>query len=386
MTRNLSLSCLLVTLAACGTTYVEPELAVADEQQRDATSPADLKLQLAEEEGPLAVADSGFRSSCDAELCVGDIGYLDVYVSEVLADPTACTDSTGEWIEVYNRTDFSVDLNGAIVEDGSSGARSTLSNVAIIPARSYAVIGKGNAPCGVDADGSFGSGIALNNGGDRLNLRRPDDALIDNALTWPASMAGVSFETSPEDGWRWLPAMDAHGAELATPGAGPADEGYLRPLAQVPAGALQITEVMADPLCAYDRCEWIEVRSTGGWPVDLTGLTLLDDGGNEDAFDGVVLGSYERGVFGRGDGSSWDAPHIDPIGFYGNVGLNNGGEQLFLMDGDRVLFATPFFPSFTAGASVQYNGWGYDTESLEHWSVSVAPIGDSGEFGTPGTL
>lgn len=383
MTR-ISLLLAVAALTACQTTYISPDAVVTGEEMARGLEGEELKRAMAEEDGDvLAAGSTGFRSACDADLCAGDIGYLDVYVSEVMADPTDCTDATGEWVEVYNRTDLSVDLNGATLEDGSSGATVTLSNMAVIPARSYAVIGKGSSSCGVDVDGTFSSSIALNNSGDNLNLRRPDGALIDNALSWPAVDAGVAFETSPEDGWRWLAATDAHGdSELASPGFGPADEGYVRPLAQVAPGFLRITEVMADPTCSWDRCEWVELYNRSGWPVDLGGLSMVDAGGNEAYFDGVV-GPYEHIVVGRGDADDWTDSAFDVHSTYGNLGLNNAGEQLFLLDGDRELWATPMFPTFVPGASMTYIG--YSTgEDLADWAVSTTPIPGTDDLGSPG--
>ena len=161
----------LTTLAfiACDRSYVAPEIEYADDS-RDAApkelSDLELKLQLADEAGVTGRRRSS--GACAAELCASDLGFLDVYVSEVMADPTACTDATGEWIELHTRTEQSVDVNGLILEDRSSGARSTLSGAAVIPAGGYAVIGKGTTPCGVTADGRFTSAVSLNNDGDSL--------------------------------------------------------------------------------------------------------------------------------------------------------------------------------------------------------------------------
>jgi hypothetical protein len=262
---------LLAFAAACDTQYVEPTLVEVNDAREAEPELTDLeqKLQLALEAG--VAADRRDSGSFGAELCAADLGFLDVYVSEVMPDPTTCTDATGEWIEIVNRTDRTVDVNGLIVEDRSSGARSTLSGVAVLAPGAYAVLGKGSAPCGVAFDGTFGSNIALNNAGDSLYLRRPDDGLVDIVLAWPAATPGVSFETSMADGWRWLQAVDVHGDELASPHTGPEDDGYVRPLAQVWTGGLMITEIMGDPRCSYDRCEWIEVANGAGVAVDLAG-------------------------------------------------------------------------------------------------------------------
>lgn len=387
MTTNRPVLALLPLLVACGTQYVEPEAMILDNEREEVLSEMDRKLALAADAG-LEVAEmseegAGYRSVCGAERCASDLGFLDVYVSEVMADPTACTDATGEWVEVYNATPYSVDLNGAILEDGSSGARSTLSDVAVIAPYSYAVLGKGSSPCGVTVDGTFSSSIALNNGGDRLYLRRPDDALIDLVLSWSAATPGVSFETSPGDWWRWLEAVEAHGSELATPGWGPESEGYVRPLAQAQEGRLDISEIMADPSCAYDHCEWIEVHNDSWVAQSIDGLTLLDGQGNEDAFDAVVLEPGERAVFGRYRADSWDDATVSPVGFYGNVGLNNSGEQLLLVDGDRVLFASPVFDALPAGASLELVT-SFLPEDPASWAVAVDAIPGSTDLGTPG--
>lgn len=357
MFRTLTLA---LTLAACNVPLEAP------------VDGAESKMQMVEDAE--AVTASG--TCATAELCADDLAFTDVYVSEVMPDPTACTDATGEWIEVVNRTDKTVDLNGAILVDGSSGARTTLKNLPILAPGQYAVLGRGTAAtfCGPAADGFYGSSFILNNAGDSMRLEKPSGGLIDIVLSWPAVIPGTSFETSPMDGWAWLPSTEDMGAgEKGTPGTGPEDVDFVRPLSMVAAGDLEITEIMGDPTCAYDTCEWIEVKNWSGVPVDLSGLEVVDLGGNAGQVWDLIVAPYDRVVLGRYDAGSFGDASVVPDAFYGNVGLNNTNEKLLLMDGDRVLFETPTFPTMTSGKTWSYTGWG--ATDLANWTVTTPTPG-----------
>jgi hypothetical protein len=126
----------------------------------------------------------------------------------------------------------------------------------------------------------------------------------------------------------------------------------------------------------------VELYNRSGWPVDLGGLVMVDAGGNEAFFDGIVE-PYERIVVGRGDADDWADSAFEVHSTYGNLGLNNGGEQLFQLDGDRELWSTPLFPTFIPGASMTYVG--YSTgDNLSDWVVSTTPIPGTDDLGTPG--
>jgi hypothetical protein len=357
MTRTPTLLALLASVAAVGC-----DAQLAPHPERD----LDNKMQLIEEDG--GTASSG--TCATADYCADDLGFVDVYVSEVMPDPSGCTDDHGEWIEVVNDTDGTVDLNGAVVEDRGSGARGIVRDLPVLEPGQYAVIGRGPAEsfCGPAIDGTYGSAVNLNNTGDGLYLLRPsDDGWIDLVISWPEVRAGVTFETSPMDGWAWLHAVDDMGAgELGTPGTGPEDAGYQRSLAQVREGDLRITEVMGNPTCPYDHCEWIEVSNTRGIAVDLTGLDLVDAGGNAGPLD-AALPAHGALVFGRYDAAHHADSDVLPDAFYGNVGLNNSDEQLFLMDGERELFRTPVFPAFASGMSWQFDSW-WGSDDLASWT------------------
>lgn len=109
----------------------------------------------------------------------------DLVFTEMMVNPQAVEDEVGEWIEMYNTSDFRIDLGGYSFHDDDfdQWVLSTL----IVEPRSYVVLCADTDPRvngGVPCDGWFyrewsGSGIALANGPDELVLTRPDGVEID---------------------------------------------------------------------------------------------------------------------------------------------------------------------------------------------------------------
>lgn len=119
-------------------------------------------------------------------------------------------------------------------------------------------------------------------------------------------------------------------------------EGYMPPanpklgVEDLKAGDLVITEVMYNPTCANDDCEWIEVYNAAAEPIDLLGLIIQDDAQNKNQ-QGVVAVSAvvdpgKYAVLGYKTMATWPYPN-PPAAFYGSLpALGNGanGDQVFL--------------------------------------------------------
>jgi hypothetical protein len=117
-----------------------------------------------------------------------------VALSEVMADPAAAPDATGEWIEL--RFAEAADLNGLTLRV-SSGASSTLASEVCqtVSAGTHAVLARsrdrqlnGGLPL---VSGAFG--FSLRNDGDLLQLRGPDGGVLDE-LRWTSTRPGVSLQ------------------------------------------------------------------------------------------------------------------------------------------------------------------------------------------------
>lgn len=179
--------------------------------------------------------------------------------------------------------------------------------------------------------------------GDEFQLSDGGTAVVDN-LAYSVPMAPVDFPTF---------GVDASFTQVAGPlnysantfkivPRGKDDlQGYMPPLnpklgvEDLVAGDLVVTEVMYNPTCANDNCEWIEIFNNTAQQVDLNGLVIQDSlqqANQQGKVNVSVLvdpGAYA--VLGKTTMVNWPYPN-PPAAFYGaNPALNNsGGDQVFL--------------------------------------------------------
>lgn len=121
-----------------------------------------------------------------------------VIINELLPNPEG-QDLANEWIELYNKGNLEVNLEGWQIGDFS------------VNNKSYII------PPGVKiAPGSFlilkreQTNIALNNNGDGVKLIQPNQNLIDSAVFNEKAQDGFSFNRKPDGKWNW--------SEKPTPG------------------------------------------------------------------------------------------------------------------------------------------------------------------------
>ncbi len=172
---------------------------------------------------------------------------------------------------------------------------------------------------------------------------------------------------------------------------GTVDEGL------VPAGALVITELMADPKAVDDSLgEYIEVTNVSGLPVNLASFTFADLGSPKDQFTvpvspPLVIQAGGRAVLCRNanGGSNGGIPcDVD----YENFQLANTSDELVLtlagVEIDRVAYPVSGWPSSIAGAAwqldpAQYSRLGNDTGG--NWcNTPLQTLTSGGDRGSPG--
>lgn len=110
-------------------------------------------------------------------------------------------------------------------------------------------------------------------------------------------------------------------------------------------GDLVITEVMYDPTCAMDDCEWFEVHNKTTAKVDLNGLVVQDNQQNAMSQGKVNVpavvppGGYA--VLAAKTMATWPYPN-PPLAFFGaNPALGNGGDQVFIKNSKGTLDSIP---------------------------------------------
>ena len=144
-------------------------------------------------------------------------------------NPSAVSDSDGEWFEVYNNGDVSHDLNGWTIKDNGSDSHVISSSLVINPGEFKVLSNNSNQSTngGLVVDYQY-DGITLANGDDELVLIDPNGTVFDSVAydggpEFPdlngASMGVIDSETDNNIGSNWQASTTAYGdGDLGTPG------------------------------------------------------------------------------------------------------------------------------------------------------------------------
>lgn len=114
----------------------------------------------------------------------------DVVILEFMADPSKVTDTRGEWVEVYNKSQNTVDMTGWDI-DGS-----TIVGDIILAPNSLALVCRNSDPAlngGMTCDAT--SSYSLGNSSDTINLRDKDNKLV-NSFSYVAENVQEGRATS----------------------------------------------------------------------------------------------------------------------------------------------------------------------------------------------
>ena len=160
-------------------------------------------------------------------------------------------------------------------------------------------------------------------------------------------------------------------------------------------GDLVITEVMWNPGCTGDNCEWFEIYNATDNPVNLLDLHVQDadlDASDEGRITkDIIVESGGYAVLTR-DADAWNY-ELDHSGEYGpNPGFNNSGPDFvaILDDAGNILDESPLFPDGSQGVS--WTLWievpdAVDNDDPLNWCFSAAetPLvgGEEFELGSP---
>ncbi len=160
-----------------------------------------------------------------------------IVITEIMANPKAVGDTTGEWIELYNPGSDPVELAGLTLQ--VNAATQVIKSATSLPLQShaYAVLGRSADKTqngGITPIYVYGSAITLPNSAEfTVNIigsgKILDAVLVNpNVNGWPALGNGVSYQlsankldaTANDSGANWCLATSTYGAgDLGTPGA-----------------------------------------------------------------------------------------------------------------------------------------------------------------------
>ncbi|MEM1324969.1 MAG: lamin tail domain-containing protein [Bacteroidota bacterium] len=169
------------------------------------------------------------NDACPLPLMCAESG--DLVISEFLADPDTVSDANGEWIEIYNSTNDSINLKGYFLNDKAGTAEEITEDV-IVPPMGYVILARNADPTengGVDADYEYSTSINLTNSEDQILLLCMGDTIdlvVYDDETFSV-LLGISTSLNPDflnatdndDGTNWCGANRPFGdGDLGTPG------------------------------------------------------------------------------------------------------------------------------------------------------------------------
>ncbi len=170
-------------------------------------------------------------------LSVGDLNSGELVITEIMQNPSAVSDTYGEWFEVLNKSGETVDLEGLEIRDTGTNV-TTIDSSVVIADGYYAVLGR-NADTslngGVALDYDYGSFWLEHDNADEIILqvtldsgtvKEIDRVAYDNGATFPdptgASMAldpAKLNATANDIGANWAVATCPYGdGDYGTPG------------------------------------------------------------------------------------------------------------------------------------------------------------------------
>lgn len=350
----------------------------------------------------------------------------DLVITEIMQNPSAVSDATGEYFEVLNTTGADIDVEGWTLSDDGSNSHviDNGGSGVIVTAGSYFVFGV-NADLGLNGgvvvDYEYSS-YTLSNGADEVVIT---DAVLteiarvdyDGGSVFPdptgkSMELDVAFlnETDNDNGANWAEST----CFLPNPSSDMGTPGIANDLCNVTppgpgSGELIFTEIMANPAGVGDTTgEWFELYNTTGSAIDMNGYTLQQGSNSFVVVGSFIVPAGGYGVFLR-DGNPANNGGLDPIliNAYDYVGnnffLGNSGATLEVFDAglsklgsityDTVTFPVAngrsiiLDPAVTQDLATSVDGanWCFSTSSYvgDGLDDGGLPITNVTQFGTP---
>lgn len=174
--------------------------------------------------------------------------FAQVIITEIMYDVSG-TDSNREWIEIYNEGSDPVDLADWKLFEANTNHGLVFSGSTVLSPGAYAVIVQKPESFASDWPGvSFviDSAFSLGNGGESLEIRRPDGTTSDSASYASSQGAAGDGNSLQKHGGSWLAAGPTPGGENATEAASASEseETYSTPSNS---DDLAKTNIAADP-------------------------------------------------------------------------------------------------------------------------------------------
>jgi hypothetical protein len=122
------------------------------------------------------------------------IDYGDLLITEIMFNPTAIGDASGEWIELYNNSAYDQNLQNLVIRRGSDNDFHVISSKLVLAPDEYAVLANSDTATN-NVDYKY-SGISLLNGGDNIIINTYGTNGTDGDVICSVDYGASGFSTS----------------------------------------------------------------------------------------------------------------------------------------------------------------------------------------------
>ena len=297
----------------------------------------------------------------------------EVYLTEILPNPST-SESADEFIELYNASSNTVDLTGWILADASTNDYELSGSIS---SQHYIVIYRSD------------SGLALNNGGDVVELSHPNGERTDYIEYTESAADDIAYALDSDGEWYWtttptpyrantITAIDDEAVETedndtdsadTDEGSAADDDNATNTSEQHQLSAnVQLSEFLPDPTGSDATDEWIELANTGAEAVNLNDWELHVGDDSYTIPDTVTIAAAGYSIF--------------PVTVTG-LSLNNGGEEVLLVDPTGEMMDSVTYDDAPTGSSYARSdaGWQWTT-TLTQGAANVLTTATSAEATT----
>lgn len=124
----------------------------------------------------------------------GAVAYGEILITEVMANPSALSDTEGEWLEIYNNSDHAISLNNLILERDDINIH-TIAGELELAAGEYFVLSRTETATEAANEYVYGSDITLSNTGAVLSLYNEGSESEPGSLIFSLDYGGTGFPT-----------------------------------------------------------------------------------------------------------------------------------------------------------------------------------------------
>lgn len=122
----------------------------------------------------------------------GAVAYGELLITEIMANPTALSDTEGEWFEIYNNSDHVISLQNLILGRDETNIHTITDPIDLAPA-SYYVFSRTDLSTEVSNEYVYGSDITLSNTGAVLSIYNEGSEAAPGSLIYALDYGETDF-------------------------------------------------------------------------------------------------------------------------------------------------------------------------------------------------